>query len=232
MKRFYKVVTVVPEADSFAIHLDGRPIRTPARNPLLLPTADLADNIVAEWAHQKEEIDPASMPLTELAQGALDQVSSERDRIVGRIAAFADSDMLYYRADHSQQQFVEHQREQWDPLLDWASGRYDVSFNLIHGIRYAPQPQPTLDRLASAVEVQDDFVVAAMLSIVGLAGSLVITLGLVERAFEADRIWPLVNLEELWQEQQWGQDIAAVDARAAKQEQFLTAARFLELCRS
>ena len=232
MKRFYKEVAAVPEAARFAVHLDGRPIRTPARNPLMLPTSNLAEGIIAEWAGQGEEIDPRTMPLTELAQGALDQVAGERDRIVGRIAAFADSDMLYYRADQNQQQLVEHQQQHWDPLLDWAAGRYDVSFTLVHGIQYQAQPQPTIDRLTRAVEVQDDFTVAAMLSIVGLAGSLVVTLGLAERAFEPDELWPIINLEELWQEQQWGQDAMAAKARAAKEDQFRTAARFLELCRS
>ena len=120
MKRFYKDVSVSPVGDAFAISLDGRPMKTPQRNQLAVPMPGLADAIAAEWAAQGEDIIPASMPLTGLAQGALDQVESERDRIVGRIAAFADSDMLYYRADEGQQALIDHQAEHWDPLLDWA----------------------------------------------------------------------------------------------------------------
>ncbi len=231
MKRFYKDVSVSPVGDAFSISLDGRPMKTPQRNPLAVPVPALADAIAAEWAAQGEDIIPASMPLTGLAQGALDQVDNERERIVGRIAAFADSDMLYYRADTGQQALIDHQAEHWDSLLDWARQNYDVDFNLIYGIRYEAQPEATITRLASVVEAQDDFTVAAMLSLVGLAGSLIATLALVEKAHDTETLWPLVNLEELWQEQQWGQDDVAVGMRNLKQAEFEAAARFLDLSR-
>ena len=149
MKRFYKAETSAAENDRFAIQLDGRPVKTPARNPLHLPTSALADAIVAEWEAQGEDIDPVTMPLTALAQGALDQVANERERILGRITAFADSDMLYYRADENQQALTDHQVEQWDPLLDWARQRYDVSFTLNYGIRHQSQPDETVLRCRS-----------------------------------------------------------------------------------
>ena len=168
MKRFYKDVSLVSEGENHAIALDGRPVKTPQRNALALPTPALAEAVAEEWAVQGEDIVPASMPLTGLAQGALDQVARERERIVSRIAAFADSDMLYYRADDGQQALIDHQAAHWDPLLDWARRRYDVGFNLIYGIRYEAQPAETIERLAAAVQAQDDFAVAAMLSLVGL----------------------------------------------------------------
>ena len=232
MKRFYKDVSVSEEGADHAITLDGRPVKTPQRNALALPTAALAEAVAAEWAAQGEDIVPASMPLTALAQGALDQVASERERIVSRIAAFADSDMLYYRADDGQQALIDHQAAHWGPLLDWARKRYDVGFNLIYGIRYEAQPAETIERLAAAVQAQDDFAVAAMLSLVGLSGSLIATLALVEQEYDSATLWPLVNLEELWQEQQWGRDDQAVAARGIKQAEFEAAARFLDLSRS
>jgi chaperone required for assembly of F1-ATPase len=232
VKRFYKDVSVAPEGESYAITLDGRPVKTPQRNALALPTSALADAVAEEWEAQGEDIVPASMPLTALAQGALDQVASERGRIVSRIAAFADSDMLYYRADEGQQALVDHQAVHWDPLLDWARQRYDVSFNLIYGIRYEAQPAETIERLKEAVEAQDDFAVAAMLSLVGLSGSLIATLALAEQAYDSATLWPLVNLEELWQEQIWGRDDQAAAARGIKQAEFEAAARFLDLSRS
>ncbi|WP_422344569.1 ATP12 family chaperone protein [Parasphingorhabdus sp.] len=232
MKRFYKRAASSAADNGFAIHLDGRPIKTPARNPFNLPTRQLAEAIAAEWTAQGEEIDPATMPLTALAQGALDQVAHERDRIVGRIAAFSDSDMLYYRGDDSQQALADHQAEQWDPLLDWARQRYDVSFTLTRGIMHQSQSEQTITRLSEVVETQDDFTLAAMLSLVGLAGSLVAVLALVEGAYDADTLWPLVNLEELWQEQQWGVDDLAVETRAIKQAEFRAAVQFLDLSRT
>lgn len=232
MKRFYKDAACITVDAGFAIQLDGRPVKTPARNALLLPTEQLAEAIAAEWAAQGGDIDPATMPLTALAQGTLDQVIHERDRIVSRIAAFSNSDMLYYRGDENQQALADHQAEKWDPLLDWARQRYDVSFTLTRGIIHQEQSKETISRLSEAVEGQDDFTVAAMLSMVGLAGSLVAVLALVEGAFDADSLWPLVNLEELWQEQQWGRDDLAVETREIKWAEFLAAERFLTLSRT
>lgn len=232
MKRFYKQAACVSTDNGFAIELDSRPIKTPARNPLNLPTLRLAEAIAAEWVAQGDDIDPATMPLTALAQGALDQVASERERIIGRIAAFSDSDMLYYRGDESQQALADHQAEQWDPLLDWARTRYDVSFTLIHGIMHQSQSEQTIARLSETVEAQDDFTIAAMLSLVGLAGSLVAILALIEGAYDAETLWPLMNLEELWQEEQWGRDDLAVATREIKQAEFEAAVQFLTLSRS
>ena len=232
MKRFYKDAACVPVDNGFAIHLDGRPIKTPARNPLDLPTLRLAEAIAEEWRAQDDDIDPTTMPLTALAQGALDQVALERDRIIGRIAAFSDSDMLYYRGDENQQALADHQAEKWDPLLDWARQRYDVSFTLTRGIIHKGQPKQTISRLSVVVEGQDDFTIAAMLSLVGLAGSLVAILALVEGVYDADTLWPLMNLEELWQEQQWGRDDLALQTREIRQAEFLAAVRFLDLSRS
>lgn len=232
MKRFYKEVTVTPVGEAHGVSLDGRPVKTPQRNILAVPKARLAEAIAEEWGAQANEIVPASMPLTALAQGTLDQVQSERPRIAARVAAFADSDMLYYRADTNQQALIDHQAKHWDPLLDWARHRYDVSFNLIHGIRYEAQPDETIKRLTGIVHAQDDYTVAAMLSLVGLSGSLIATLGLVEQTHDTETLWPLVNLEELWQEQQWGRDDQAVAAREIKRAEFEAAARFLDLSRS
>lgn len=232
MKRFYKQAACVSVDNGFAIELDGRRIKTPARNPLQLPTETLAEAITEEWAVQGEEIDPVTMPLTALAQGALDQVAHERDRIVDRIAAFSESDMLYYRGDESQQALADYQSEKWSALLDWARLRYDVSFVLTFGIMHKPQPDETILRLGETVKSQDDFTIAAMLSLVGLAGSLIAVLALVEGAYDADTLWPLMNLEELWQEEQWGRDDLAVETRAIKQAEFLAAVQFLVLSRT
>ncbi|QJB70434.1 ATP12 family chaperone protein [Parasphingorhabdus halotolerans] len=232
MKRFYNKVQIASEVKGFAIQLDGRPVKTPARNLLILPTKALAGAIAAEWEAQGEDIDPATMPLTALAQGALDQVVRERERIVSRIAGFADSDMLYFRAEETQQALADHQAEKWDPLLEWARARFDVSFHLVRGIMHESQPDETIIRLGQAVEAQDDFTIAAMLSLVGLSGSLVATLALVETAYDAQTLWSLANLEELWQEEQWGRDDLAVATREIKRAEFEAAVRFLELARS
>ena len=44
-KRFWQDVAVVDTPGGCAIHLDGRPVMTPARAPLVVPTRALAERI-------------------------------------------------------------------------------------------------------------------------------------------------------------------------------------------
>jgi len=229
MKRFYKNAEIAKQDGGYAVTLDGRDIKTPQRSPLVVPGRALALAIAAEWQEQGEEILPETMPMTALAHGALDQLTKERSRIVGRIAGFADSDMLYYRPDEGQPDLAAHQQAQWNPLLDWARNRYDISFVLIEGIMHRPQPENTISTLLKAVDSYDNFTLAAMLSLVGLSASLIVTLALVEGAYDAQTLWPLINLEELWQEKQWGQDDEAMALRAKREQEFLISDRFLKI---
>ena len=111
MKRFYKQASVTAEPGGHAIHLDGRPVRTPARAPLLLPNAPLAEAIAAEWNAQGEEISPATMPMTGFANAAIDQIAVNAANFATGIAAYGESDLLCYRAD-SPALLVQRQNEQ------------------------------------------------------------------------------------------------------------------------
>ena len=98
MKRFYKQVAVMPDGEGFAVKLDGRPIRTPARALLVLPTRALADRIAAEWDAQVGEIRPQAMAMTGLANATIDLMATRRGEIVSDMAGYAATDLLCYRA--------------------------------------------------------------------------------------------------------------------------------------
>ena len=119
MKRFYKDVTIVAESDGHAIRLDDRPVRTPARALLTLPTLALAQAVAEEWRAQGDTVDPASMPFTGLANAAIDHIVPNRAQFAAGIARYGESDLLCYRA-HSPETLVARQAAAWDPLLDWA----------------------------------------------------------------------------------------------------------------
>ncbi len=232
MKRFWKVANIVEREDGFAVELDGRPIRTPDRNRLIVPTAALAQAIAAEWDVQGEKVDLKAMPLTRLAQGAIDQVAANRDYVIDRIATYARSDTLYYRADDRQPELAAEQARQWDSLLDWARGRYDIGFETVAGVVHRDQPEATVERLREVVVAQDDFALAAMLQLAGLVDSLILVLALVEGERDAETLWLLGHLEELWQEQQWGEDAEALARREVRLAEWRTGVQFLTLGRS
>lgn len=229
MKRFYKAVAAVPTDGAFAIHLDGRAVKTPARHPLIIPAAPaLARAVAAEWAAQEDKVDPRTMPLTGLANAAIDGVAPDRDTFAAGLAAYGETDLLCYRAD-GPADLVTRQAAIWDPLLDWASGRYDIAFAVATGIVHRAQPPATLARLAEAVAARDTFALAALSPLVTISGSLVIALAVAEGAIDPGSAFDAAHLDELWQAEQWGEDSLAADARTARRADFTAAARFLSL---
>ncbi|MDF0546128.1 ATPase [Sphingobium sp. H39-3-25] len=228
MKRFYKDVAILSEAGGHGVALDGRPVRTPARAPLLVPNAALADAIVAEWAGQGDEIDPRSMPMTGLANAAIDQVRPNARAFAEGIAAYGESDLLCYRAD-GPEKLVMRQAAAWDPLLDWARGRYDIHFEVTAGIIHVAQPPETLARLAAAVTVLDEFTLAGLSTLVTLSGSLVCGLAVAEGALDADAVWQAADIDERWQAEQWGEDAEATARAALRAREFADAARFCRM---
>jgi chaperone required for assembly of F1-ATPase len=231
MRRFWKEVSLEQGTYGHGIRLDGRPLKTPQKGDLYLPTRPLADAVVAEWQAVGESIDPARMPMTGFANAAIDHVAPDRDKFATSIAAYAESDAFCYRAD-AEDALSAKQAEIWDPWLDWVRGRYDVSFTVVHGVMHRPQPEATLETLRAAVAARGTFELAAMAKLAHLAGSLVAVLVIVERAGEPHALWNAVCLEELWQEELWGSDHWAQKNRADREAEFLAAAHFLELLRA
>ncbi|SFR81449.1 ATP12 family chaperone protein [Sphingomonas jatrophae] len=225
MKRFWKAATV---GEGGAILLDGRPVRTPARAPLAVPSARLAEAIRDEWDAQETEVDPRAMPLTGLANAAIDRVAPDPATFAAGLAAYGESDVLLYRAD-TPAGLVAAQAEAWDPLLDWARTRFDVHFTPTTGIIHRPQPEATITRLSEAVRVRDPFVLAGLSPLVTIAGSLIAALAVAERAVSAETAFDATHVDELWQVERWGEDSLAAAARAARRADFLAAARFLDL---
>jgi chaperone required for assembly of F1-ATPase len=225
VRRFYKEVAV---ADGGAILLDGKPVKTPARADLILPTPALAEAVAAEWRTQGDEIDPRTMKLTGLSNAAIDRVAPDLASFARPLAAYAESDLLCYRAD-APAELVARQAEAWDPLLDWARARFDVHFAVTRGIVHAPQPDATVARLGEALAAYDAFPLASLAPIITIGGSLVTALALAEDEIDADSAFDLTHLDELWQARRWGEDRLALEARAVRKRDFMAAAELLDL---
>jgi chaperone required for assembly of F1-ATPase len=228
MKRFYKAAAVTGEAAPFGVALDGRPLRTPARELLAVPTRALAAAIAAEWDAQGEEIKPRAMPLTGLANAAIDRVAPDTAAFADTLSRFAENELLAYRAD-GPAPLVARQAAEWDPLLAWARGRYDIEFRLVTGIIHQPQPEATLARVAAAYRAFDAFRLAALNPVVTISGSAVIGLAVAEGRLDATSAWTVGHLDELWQEEQWGKDPLAEAGQRERQGDLAAAVGFLRL---
>lgn len=223
MKRFWTDVTV--DAGR-VVRLDGKPVRTPGRVPLALPTEALAEAIADEWRAVSGDVDPCAMRLTGLANAAIDRV--EPARFAAGLAKYGESDLLCYRAD-APPPLVERQAAAWDPILGWARRRYDVRFEVTSGVIHKAQPPATIACLAEAVAARDAFELAGLSPIVTVTGSLVAALALAEGAFGAEAIWTASQVDEAWQAEMWGEDSLAAQTTAAHRADFDAGAHFLSL---
>jgi chaperone required for assembly of F1-ATPase len=228
MKRFYKAAAAAPVAGGIALYLDERPVKTPSRAPLVVPTEELADGIAAEWNGQGEKIDPRTMPLTGLANAAIDRVAPDPAAFARNLAAYGESDLLCYRAE-GPKSLTTRQTERWDPLLEWARERFGVDFKTVCGVMHKAQPPRTVARLAAAVAARDPFRLAGLSPLVTVSGSLVIALALAEGAIGLEEGWQAANLDEAWQAEQWGEDPLAEQALLARRQDFDAGYLFLTL---
>ncbi|MCG8544705.1 MAG: ATPase [Alphaproteobacteria bacterium] len=228
LKRFYREASAESEAAQHHVALDGRPVRTPEKALLILPTRRLAAAIAEEWDAQTDEIRPDSMPMTQLASTAIDRVRPRREEIVDSIAAYAGTDLLCYRAD-GPSALVERQAAHWQPLLDWAALQFDAPLSVTDGIVPVEQPADAVASIRRAVADGDEFTYAGLYNLTVACGSVVMALAVREGEIDAAQACHASQLDESWQAEQWGEDPEA----AARQERIRgdihAATRFLDL---
>jgi chaperone required for assembly of F1-ATPase len=227
-KRFYQRVDVANRDGGFALLLDEKPVRTPGKKPLLLPSHALAEAVAEEWRAQKERIDPATMPLTKLANSAIDGVKGREDEVIGDILNYAGSDLLCYRAE-GPRGLVGAQRAHWDPVLAWAKSALGAPFVLAEGIVHVAQPQASLDRLREALKGHGPFGLAALHVMTGLTGSALLAFAVALGRMTPGEAWEAAHVDEDWQIAQWGEDAEAASRRGARRRDFDAAARALTL---
>ncbi len=228
MKRFWKDATVEPSGPGFAVKLDGRGVKTPAKTPLIVPTEGLAEAVAAEWRAQDERVNPLTMPFTRMSNSALDKVATQRADVAEMLASYGDSDLLCYRADKPTA-LVKRQIDGWDPLLDWAAETFGARLEPRAGVMHQPQTPDALARLSREVHALDAFQLAAFHDLVSMSGSLVLALAVIRGHRDAEEAWRLSRIDETWQEEQWGVDEEAAEIVALKRNEFLHAARFYVL---
>ncbi|MGX5828623.1 ATP12 family chaperone protein [Mesorhizobium sp. 43Arga] len=227
-KRFYKTASVAPMEGGFAVHLDGKPVRTPGKALLALPTEAAAVLVADEFAEQGETINPVTMPVMRLVNTAIDGVASDPQAVLEDILRFASSDLLCYRAD-APQGLVERQNEQWDPVIDWARTALGARFNLAEGIIHVEQPRETIAVLGSHLNQRaEPLRLAAIHLMTSLTGSALLALAVDFGELDAEAAWAAGHVDEDWQIEHWGQDAEAVARRAARKRDMMSAVGLLE----
>lgn len=209
MKRFYKIVDIAPAPGGFAVLLDGRPVKTPARNALVLPTEELALAIAAEWRGQGDDVIATSMPLLRLSNTIIDGVAANREQVTDAILRFGENDLLCYRA-HQPPDLAQRQREAWDPLLDWARQRLGARMTVADGLTHIDQTPDAMAALREALAAHDAFTLGALHVIASITGSLVLALAVAEGRLTGAAAFEMSRIDEAYQAEKWGEDSEAI----------------------
>ncbi|WP_310619418.1 ATP12 family chaperone protein [Flexibacterium corallicola] len=218
-KRFYEMVSFQEIGGDYAILLDGKAVKTPAKNTLSFKKEHIAEAVAAEWALQDKEIDPATMPLTRLAHSAIDAVSLRFDEVAQEVTRFAGNDHLCYRAD-TPQELVERQTKHWDPVVNWANQRLSGKFQLICGIIHRPQDEALLTTFREALNAYTALELSAIHSLTSITGSALLALAIAEGTIEPEAAWIAAHVDEDWNIEQWGEDSEGARVRQYKREEF------------
>lgn len=230
-KRFYKAVSVAEEPGGQAVLLDRRAVKSPAKAPLLLPTARLAEAVAAEWAAQGDQIDASTMPMMSFSATTIDRVMPNREHVIGEIAGFGASDLLCYRAE-TPETLAARQAESWGKLLAWAEERLEARLVVTEGLMPVDQPKDAVARLRQHVEVHSDWELAPLHTVTTISGSLVIALALTQGHVDAEQAFEIGELDETFQAELWGIDREAEDRRRRRRAELEAAERFLTLVRA
>jgi chaperone required for assembly of F1-ATPase len=230
MKRFYKATAVDTAEDGHRVLLDGKPMRTPAKTVLTVPTRGLAEAIAAEWDDIPEtvEINAALLPLTRLTASGLDRVPARRAQVIEDTAKYAGSDLLCYRAT-TPVSLVTRQHESWQPLLDWAAERYGARLAVTTGTTFVTQPVEAVQALQAAVTAHGDLALSALSNLTHLSGSVVIALALSERHLTAEQGFAAAQLDEIYQLERWGEDPTVTHRHAGILRDLTAGTRLLAL---
>jgi chaperone required for assembly of F1-ATPase len=231
MKRFYQKAEPAKRAGGYAITLDGKPIKTPGRRDLLVPSEALAAAIAEEWNAQATEVRAAKMPLTRFATTTVDRVATQRDAIIRQTANYAGTDLVCYRATHPPE-LAARQQAVWQPLIDWAMLRYDAPLVVTSGVIPKSQSEESLRAFASAVAEHDDFALTALHVATAACGSLVIGLALTQGHLDAEGAFAVSQLDESFQIEAWGEDAEQAARRRALAADIQAAARLISLLRA
>jgi chaperone required for assembly of F1-ATPase len=231
VRRLYQAVTVAASPDAgpaFRILLDGKPVRTPAKEVLEVPTRTCAEAVAAEWAAQREHIDPATMPLTKLVCSAVDGVRGRDGEMREAIGKYLASDLLCYRAS-GPVALVRRQAALWDPVLAWGRDVLGVPLIVTTGVMPVRQPETAQTALARTLAEQGPFTLAALYVMTALMGSALLALAHARGQLGLAEAWAAAHIDEDWQISQWGEDAQAAARRERRWLEVASASRLLHL---
>lgn len=225
-KRFYKTVDIALQQNgAYHVQLDGKTLRTPARNTLAIVSAPLAELLRSEWDAQVETIDADAMPIMRVFSIALDRMPTDKPLIIEDMLRYLETDLVCYFSDESE--VALKQAQHFAPLLQWFAAHYGAALATTHGLMPVAQPAELFVRIRSELEAVDDLSLAALALITPLVGSIVLALALHHKQINVHAALTAARIDEDIQAERYGLDPLVVKSWEPKKRDIEGAAAVL-----
>lgn len=208
--RFWKTVTLQPPTSStagFQILLDGRSIKTPGGQPIVIPANRelLATCIAQEWSEQGKLLKPHTLPLTSLAARALEGCSdpTERRGVEEFLLRYLENETVCFQEEQPES-LVKLQKQHWDPLLHHVNETYATQLRPFQGLLGNAHPEGTLETFKRHLQRLDRFDLAAFERSVMLTKSFLISVALVSGELSVTQASAAAEVEVQSQIDRWG----------------------------
>lgn len=196
------------EKKQYKITLDGRTLKTPARNPLHLPNLELAMAVAAEWDAQtdaRKGIQPVTMPLMTLASTAIDQALVDPEFIRNTCRSYLPTDSALFFTTEEDRILLKKQRQHLLPIIRWFKRELGVelsSKSTVYG--RIDHPEDTKRKIDWMINSLDHFSLTCLQSATMECKSIVLAFAFLCRQLTLDQIKVISRLEEEFQVEIWG----------------------------
>ncbi len=226
-RRFYVSATVSPVAEGYAVQLDDKPVRTPARRLLAAPSLALAQAIAAEWDAQARHHRSGKNAAD--AAGQRDHRRRRRsaspgrggDRNISRVGPAVLSRWRSPRLGRTASASLGP-----DPGLGARSTR--------RPIQARPRRHPCRSTGCGACGSEsaipsDPWRLGALHVVTTLTGSALLALAVLRGRLSVEDAWLAAHVDEDWNMERWGRDDMALERRAFRYAEFQAAAKVLRM---
>ena len=228
MKRFYKNVTVKTSESGYQICLDDRPVRSPAKAVVMVPSQALAEAVQAEWQAVGDEIQPEDMPLYSMAVTITDRVTPQRQELADELAGYIHDDVLRYRSVDDLD-LASRQTKMWDPWLNWAEQECGLRLSTTAGLMPVFAEATTEHIVRNRLQPLADAQFGCLYRVATLSGSVVLGMAFQGRQLGAHDVFETAFLDELYQNSLWGTDEEAADRQVAIRSELKNVERFMDM---
>lgn len=232
-KKFFDLATYAESKSEagFIIELDGRPLKTPLKNTLILPTEKLAKAVADEWNALGEFINPDHLPLTKTANSAIEKTAPNMPHVLAEMVRFGETDLLFYQQDNPVK-LQALQELHWHPIILWAENLWDLNYIVTYGISHVAQDAKILEQYKAVIGAMDEHQLSALYLLTTSCGSLLIALAYHANVLSKDGVVKAAFVDEDWQISQWGEDEEAKEIREFKLAEIDSFCSYLDLLKA